>query len=254
MQKIDLIVFLVIILSGCSVARRGTDKSYINAETFKGDVSLDSIVSNNLSKNNFHIKKAEFKISSQIGTRKGMGSIIFETSGKYLISVRSTSGIEIGRVFLSEDTILINDRINRKLYYGSQRYIKAKYGISAEILPLIVGDYINKDLLMRGKKNCEDGKLYTSGSINDINITYVIDCKLYKAILASSESGYNKNKIVISYEDFMTAGGINLPGTIRITDSSRETTIEIRIKDIETPWKGTIEFIPGNRYELIQLL
>ena len=40
-----------------------------------------------------------------------MATIKYELPDKYLISIRSKAGIEAARIFITKDTVLINDRI-----------------------------------------------------------------------------------------------------------------------------------------------
>ena len=68
----------------------------------------------------------------------------FEYPDKYLISIKSRTGIEGARIYISEDTILFNDRINKKMYYGSSLYLKRKYGLTTNFLPLIFGDIVSR--------------------------------------------------------------------------------------------------------------
>ena len=56
---------------------------------------------------------------------------------KFLISIKSHTGIEVARIFLTGDSIMINDRINKKLYYGSTSYLKNKYGLTTAVFPVI---------------------------------------------------------------------------------------------------------------------
>lgn len=240
--------------TGCSVIR---NRETLNYE-FKNDVLderiLERTAKQNITSDGFYIQKAEFKISTKEETKKLLGSIKFEKSGQFLISIKSRSGIEAARVFISADTVLINNRINRKLYYGSSDYFMRKYGVKASVLKIIFGDYINDNLSDNSKVKCSGGKMYTEGTVSGIRIKYTIDCKKEKIILSETEHNWKESKILIKYGDFFKNGNILLPGKIEIRDEESMTTIEIRIKKIELPWQGSIEFIPGNSYEKLQLL
>lgn len=253
MWKISFILFLLIVSSGCSVIRLGGNRNYgLSNEIISGKL-FESIKKQNITINNFFIQKAEIQIFSQEGTQKVLGSIKFERPDKYLISIKSRAGIEAARIFISDDTILINDRINRKQYYGSTQYLKSKYGITTSVLPIIFGDYIT-DNFSDNKAVCSDGKLNIIGTVDGMKIKYVIDCKKGKIILAIPENRLNEEGIEIQYSDFFKNGNVLSPGKIEIKDFQRETTVGIKIQKRESQWNGKIEFVPGNRYELIRLL
>ena len=239
--------------SACSVSRI-TERSYnTSIDTLEEGKGLEGIKKQNLTENNFFIQKAEFTVVSQEESKSGLGSIKFEKPDKYLITIKSKGGIEVTRIFISDDTILINDRINRKLYYGTPAYLKSKYGLTTSVLPLLLGDYIN-DEVYDGKVDCIEGKFSINAAINKLKINYFIDCEARKTILALPEHNVNEWKLGIKYSNFIKAGEAFTPGKIEISDSQSKTTIEIRIDKIESPWDGTIQFIPGNNYEKIHLL
>lgn len=254
MRKINFILFLVILSTGCSVIRIEGNRNYGLSNEIIAERLFESIKKQNITTNSFFIQKAEIKISTQEGTEKVLGSIKFESPDKYLISIKSRAGIEAARIFISDDTILINDRINKKQYYGSPQYLKRKYGITASVLPVIFGDYITDNLSDNSQAKCLDGKLDMDCIAGGIKIKYVIDCKKGKTILAIPENGLNNGGIEIQYSDFFKKVDVITAGKIEIKDFQRMTRIEIKIQKIESPWNGNIEFIPGNKYEILQLL
>ena len=103
---------------------------------------MERIENQNLTKRNFFIQKAEIEILSEEENQKLIASIKFIYPDQYLISLKSKTGIEAARIFITDDTVLINDRINRKLYFGKPAQLKNKYGISPAVLPVVLGDFI----------------------------------------------------------------------------------------------------------------
>ena len=253
MWKISFILFLLILSTGCSVIRSGRNRNYGISKEIISDKLFENIIKQNITLNNFFIQKSEIEISSQEGTQKVLGSVKFETPGKYLISIKSITGIEIARIFIYEDTIRINDRINRKQYSGSNQYLKSKYGITTSVLPVLFGDYIT-DNLYDSKAICTEDKLDNITIIDGIKIKYIIDCKKGKIISAVSGKRVNEEKIEIQYGSFFRNGNGYIPGEIEINDFQKKIKIYIKIKRIEYGWSGKIEFIQGNKDELIQLL
>lgn len=254
MRKIDFILGLIFFGAACSVSRIDERRYNASPEYMEEGKGLEGIKRQNLTANNFFIQKAEFKVISQEESINGLGSIKFEKPDKYLISLKSKGGIEVARIFISDDTILINDRINKKLYYGSPAYLKAKYGVTASVLPLLLGDYLNDDVYDNSKIKCLEGKFDIKGVINRVQVHYIIDCRSGKTLLALPEHNINGGKLQIRYSNFLRTGKAFTPWKIEVSDSLSKTTIEINIDKIESPWEGTIQFIPGSQYEQIHLL
>jgi hypothetical protein len=240
-------------VSGCSVIKDRNTINYKAQDNLSTSDFLKSVKDQNLTRTGFYIQKAQVKINGQDKKEILLGSLKFEYPDKYLISIKTRTGIEIARIFISDDTILINDRINRKHYYGSGKYLGNKYGITNEGLPLIIGDYIDDNISEYRQEKCMNGKLNISGIVNGNRIKYSFDCGKRKSISAVSGNSLNEGGIEIRYNEFFEEEGVITPGKIEIKDSQGRTTIEIRIEKIEAPWIGSIEFIPGSKYETIQL-
>lgn len=254
MQKIVFVLFLTVVSAGCSVIKNGRSKNYGFYGSLITEQTLESIKRQNITANRFYIQKAEIELIGPETREKFLGSIKFETTGKYLISLKSKTGIEAARVFVTNDTILINDRINRKLYCGSPDYLIRKLGISVSVLPVIFGDFIGDNFSGNIQAECFEGILDVECLISGMKIKYVIDCRKGKPVLAVPGNSIFNEDIKIKYNDFIKNGDFLTPSNIEISSSQKKTTIKIRILKIESPWDGTIEFIPGNRYEILQLL
>lgn len=254
MQKISSILFLVVIISGCSVLKKGSDKYAGDSDNYLPVNNIQSTKSKNITANSFFIEKAEIEIVSPGLKEKFLGSIKFEKEGKYLISLKSLTGIEVARIFVSEDTLLANDRINRKLYYGYPDYFLRKYGIPEALLPVIFGDLVGDKIAGKDSSECIDGRLNQAYLIKGIRMLYVIDCKKNKIISAVPENSFRSESFRINYTKFTKRNELIFPVQIDITDTQRNTTIKIKIIKITSGLKDKIEFIPGNKYELIRLL
>jgi len=253
LHKLKYIVILALIVSGCSAGRiKRTEKSKPVIES-RSYILLDDVRKQNITNQSFFIQKAEIEVIGQSGTENLLGSIKFVSPDEYLISIRSRTGIEAARIYINTDTVLINDRINRKLFCGSTYDLKSKYGVTTSVFPLIFGDYINTNFSPLNSFDCVEGKVNIESSIEGIRIRYAIDCNYEKSVLAIAENSLKDEGINIKYKEFIKKGGILIPADIEIVDFQRETTIKIKIQKLETPWEGIIEFVPGNRYEIKNL-
>jgi hypothetical protein len=254
LRQIEFFLCLIFLISACSVSRIHERKNSPSTQSTGKEKGIEGIENQNLTKYSFFIQKAEFRLVINGETKNGVGSIKFEKPDKYLISIKSRGGIEITRIFISDDTVMINDRINRKFYYGTPAYLKSKYRIDTSVLPLLLGDYINDKVYDTNKINCLGGKFNIEGVINRLKVNYIVDCAIWKIIYASPEDNVSEGKFQIRYDDFIKNGEISTPQIIEISDGQSKSLIEIKIDKIESPWEGKIQFIPGSNYEKIHLL
>jgi hypothetical protein len=253
LQKKRIIGLFLIILTGCSVTKIRSDKvSFLSSDATEEKV-IENLKKQNISSGGFYLSKVELKLFNQEGTEKFIGSVKYDSSGKFLISLKSLAGIEIARIMLTNDSVLMNDRINKKLYQGSSKYLMKKYGVYAAVIPLIFGDYIDEEHEDKVLGSCSEGKLELDGSVNGIKVKYVIDCKRAKIQKTYFGSSINKESIEITFSDFIGFEKGLVPGRISINDKGRNMKMEIGIKKIVSSWKGNSEFIPGKQYEIIQL-
>lgn len=253
MRKVISILIIVLVTTGCSVSRKGTRHETLNIIP-KGNESLyESILNQNITARSFYIERAEFRIKSGDEEKTGLGTVKFLMPDKFLIAIKNHAGIEVARIFLTGDSIMLNDRFGKKLYYGSASYLKKKYGVTTAELPVILGDYVNDEKLDSTKINCIDGNLDIDAMVSNLRIKYRINCENGKSISAIPDDNMRDSGIEIKYSEFFTVNNINIPGLIEISDNQNKTVIEIRIQKIVLPWEGTIEFIPGKQYEKIYL-
>ncbi len=238
-------------LCSCAVFHKTPTETPAVKNVNSSTVLLELAKSQNISNENFFISKANVEITGNDGNEKLLCSIKYNVPGMYLISVRGRTGIEAARLFITGDSVLINDRINRKLYYGSSKKLIRKYGFNESIIPLILGDYLNGDLTEKNSEKCVNGLYKKVNSFNGNSIDYTIDCRILKVV--SATTGYD-NKVKLKYSGFITRDKILVPGEIEIRDLGGMTKILIKIEKIEYPWDGKIEFIPGSKFERIPLL
>jgi hypothetical protein len=252
LRKVTYILLIIILTGACAVSRR--QKRENNASSNTQFDLFESIVNQNLTNRSFFIERAEFKIRNEEGEKSGIGTIKFLMPDKFLISIKSHTGIEVARIFLNGDSIMINDRIDKKLFYGSTSYLKSKYGLTTAILPVVLGDYVNDYKLDSTRINCIEGKLDIDGIVKNVKVNYQIDCNYGKSLLTIPDDSANVNGLQIRYSEFFKINGLSTPGRIEISDKLDNTVIQIMIEKIIIPWEGSIEFIPGKLYEKIPLL
>lgn len=252
MQKQTFILIIVFILgSGCSVLKRAGRSGNLGTNGSNSIILPEQLKNQNITNAGFFITKAELEVSGIDGNEKLICSIKYVYPDTYLVSIRNRTGIEAARIFLSNDTVFVNDRINRRLYFGSNKQMIEKYGFNQSVIPLIMGDYLTEDLVSSESEGCIGGLFKKQDRYNGLLINYTIDCRILKVIAAAIEKG---NSFNLEFSRFMRLENILIPEEIKIEDLEKMTKISIRIVRIEYPWNGSIEFIPGSGYEKIPLL
>lgn len=244
MRKISLIVLVMLLLSGCGIFRKRSGDA--GGSYAAGELSVDGVIGTNLTGSDFFVPKAEVDFRSEEFQQDFTASIKFKMPDEYLVSVR-WAGIEAARVYFNSDTVLVNDRISRTLYYGKPADLELKYGINPSIMALILGDYIGSKS-DSGKHKCQNGVTLFEENAKGKRFIYTIDCRKRKLVMAEQDRGILGNR-TLEYSGFTEIGGASAPTRIRIKADNPQSTIDIKINDIVKPWNGTLEFIPGNRYK-----
>jgi hypothetical protein len=247
LQKITYIL-LIALLTSCS----GAKKLVKSKETGVGNASISEIVRQNITSSGFSIPKCEVSISSKDFEDSFDAGIKYEYPGKYLITVRTILGIELARIYLSPDTVLANERIGRTLYYGKPSVLSYKYGVPAEMIPVLFGDLILPEMDSGGYTTCRNGIGEIQSLVKGRRITYRVNCE-NKKIQETIVDGSNVNDMAnVNYSEFQKAGNRIAPSLVQISGRNNEASITLKFSKIE-PWDGKIEFIPGNRYQKIEL-
>ena len=247
MQKITFILAIISFLTGCSVARK---TAYTETDRSRSAVSLYEIEKENLNKINFDIIKAEISYRDEENREELIAAISYRKDWQYLISLRTRTGFEVGRVYINRDTLLANDRLNRKFYYGSALMLAEKYGIEAEWLPIIFGDLSTDTVEKELSIDCRMNEAKYRRKVNSGEIIYSINCKEGKVILTEVTSQYGR-KVFIKFGNFVEEKGKKYPADIQVTDNERKTEINIKIRKMELDTDRLIRFIPGEGYKRI---
>lgn len=250
MRKVIIILVVGLVLSGCSVKRKRIAKT--SEIPITGNILID-VKNQNLTNYDFFIQKGEVEYITESSKEKYLFTVKFEKPGRYLVSIKSRTGIEGVRIFVSGDTIMANDRINKVLYSASSLYLKRNFGISQSLLPLIFGDIILENREVKTEK-CIGNKVNFENSIRGQPLLYEIDCGKRKLTMTEQEGINLQITTEIKYDQFTNIGGIFIPKYIEMHHNQTNTTIKIKILKIEIPWSGKIDFIPGRDYEKMELL
>jgi outer membrane biogenesis lipoprotein LolB len=246
--KVVLAGFIILVLSsGCATKKRATD--YLSVSTgLSGTEIIKRVAAKNLTTTGFFIQKGKITTSGETGRISLYFTMKYSSDGKYLISLRSKSGIEAFRIYLSRDTILVNDRLKRNVLYGKSEDFEKITGLPAALLKISVGDlFINRPLNLKNI-NCVDDEIRIDDYFFGINIISTISCNAVKLKSVNVSTGEPGKYIIINYlkwrEDTYT-----VPHKVEINDSGRKIKITISIDKYLAPWVGELDFIPGTGYK-----
>ncbi len=254
MQKIAfLLIFILVLTEGCSVLKRSEKTGPGSAERNMKIDDAGSIILNNLSENNFFIRKAEINVTNNNVTAGFTATIRFKLPDSLLISVKSKLGIEAVRALLTRDTILINDKVNKKLLSGNPKALEAKYGVHPAVIFALLGDFVIDKKDESRKVDCRNGIYKDSFILREKKVDYTVDCKRKKVTGAYFEGTLNTGNITLKYSNFKNMDGIPVPQKIDMIDDLSSMTVNMEIEKAEIGWNGEIKFVPGNDYEVVHL-
>lgn len=244
-----LILILLVLLTGCSTLRSGKTKTENNNSRF---LDLKKIRAQNLSGGDFNITKAEIQISRGDEKQKLLASVKFKTPGAWLISLKNNIGIEVARAYLTADTLLINDRLEKKLFYGKAKVIEKKYGIPFNAIPVIFGDFIDGYIGGIDSTKCIAEKDTLNIKFEGLEIEYFISCRDNK-IINSNLSDLGNKVVQISYSRQNAVDNKKYPSRIKLVDTTDNYIVEINIRNIDFDSIERLDFIPGRGFENILL-
>jgi hypothetical protein len=251
LQKvIYILVVFSAILSSCSATRKAGKNT---GNEIVADNRLESVIRNNLSNNDFNVQKAEINVIQDNISVRLMADIKFKKPDSMLITVRSRTGIEAGRAFITRDTLIIKDRINKKLLVGKPEALGTKYGIEPSFIFTILGDIVVEEKDRAGSLECVKGEFRKEYKVHGKNVEYIIDCQRRKLKQTYFEGDINSGNITIGLSDVINSGKIIYPGRIEINDDLKSVVIIMEIKKIESPWSGKIGSIAGQGYKVIKI-
>lgn len=241
---------MLAISNSCSVSRRA--RSTVEKADETG--FMDKVISNNLTQDNFYIQKADVKLINPEVSERITALIKFKKPDTIIVSIRSFAGIEAARFYMTSDTILVNDRINRQVLYGKPLDFYRRYGFSVDMAGIIFGDFLGDIKEISGNYNCKEGGSVERNVFKERQrIKYTLDCNNRKAIYAEAVSYESGQIIKFYFENFKRDKRITYPQSIRIADERMSSQININIKKIDIGWSGRMDFIPGSGYELVEI-
>lgn len=254
MQKIIYILILLItIVTGCSPEWRTGKADAGKRKNVPEDNMLGSVVRNNLTNNDFYIQRADVDFVQENISVRLAANIKFKRPDSLLITIRSRTGIEAGRALITRDTMILIDRINRKLLIGKPSAIGSKYGIDPMMLYLVLGDIVIEDEDRSLLMECVKGNFHKGLMVRGKDVEYVVDCQESKLKQASLPGNFNTGGVRIDFRNITNSGSIVYPGLIEIVDELRSFSVKVMIRKIVSPWTGRTGVVTGKEYKVIRI-
>lgn len=237
---------LLILNSGCT-AKKFISENTTGSETESAERIINNVRRNNISEENFYVEKGDFSVIMNNKKTRYIFNAKYNKPDTYLISIRSNSGIEGVRVYLTKDTVLINDRIGKRLLYGKPKDLEKMSGLSYFMIKAVFGDLIINGDTLKGEKKRIDNQVIVIQQFQGKTWKSVIDPKIGKVESTVFSNRIQKEAIIFSYSKFGRSGKY-IPGIIDIEDLTNKVNVKLKLERIQILWKGEIEFIPGKGY------
>ena len=251
MRKAIVIIFLgLIIVAGCSVKRKSLSSA--KDSDFTEMLNVSDITELNFTAQSFFIQRADLNIRGNGGSQKAMATIRYAKPDSFLISVRALSVLEVARILITSDTILINDRLNSTLYFGSNQNVKKKYGFDLMVFPVLLGDLITGSQTLTGI-NCNGGNAVLREKKGDYILNYFIDCETKKCKRVTIENEFIGDDISIEFDNFDKADKMIFPTYLKINNFANFASFEMEVKRIDFNVDSEIEFVPGRNYKRVEI-
>lgn len=234
--KLISVLTLIMVFSSCSVFKRtagdGREVKSIRTERFLEDVN-----NRNITKKGFRFDRIRVVMNEGGETRRFTANIRYSNDGKMLVSVRIIASIEVARIYIDENKIVILDRLNRIYSEGETGSVLAKYGMSWDIMPFLFGD-LPSSVVSGERVKCIGGR--TNLILNQGSDTYSagFDCIRGKLTDLSGASG--KYSINLNYSGFEASGNIMYPENIRFMENNGVMTLDLSLSGY-SEYTGIVE-------------
>ncbi len=248
MHKITLISIAVLFISSCAVQKKEREGKYFTP-AISLENRIEKVSAKNLTNSGFFIRKGKIITRSSDARFNLFFTMRFNTQGKYLISIRSRTGIEAFRVYIDGDSVLINDRLNRNVLYGNTRDFAKITGLPVNLLKISFGDFFFNRPSTKDGTDCSKGEILLNDYYLGLTVNSKIDCSRDKVKSIIVSTGEPDKFISVDYSRFRD-DNYSVPGRVRINDPLRKVGITLTIDKYMAPWSGDIEFEPGEGYKL----
>ena len=250
MQR-KILIILLILAESCA-SKHIISEEKLEKKTDSVEARLDKIIRRNISNEGFYITKASVSIKINGETKQLIVSEKFKNPGIFLFSVKSLSGIEGARIYLSPDTLMVNNRIEKKLLIGKPKDLEKILGMSIFSLNSLIGDLIITEKNEKLKLEEKDNEYVLTQIYLENICKSTLDFKNEKVKSINFLNNLSKDEIEIKFSKFRNDDK-NIPTVIELNDIKKKIVVKIRLRRVQIPWDGELEFIPGKGYKIEEI-
>jgi hypothetical protein len=155
---------------------------------------------------------------------------------------------------MTKDTLIIIDKINKKIRVGNPQVLKNKYGVEPAFIFVILGDFIIEKQSQELPLGCRNGISSDQFIVGGRTVNYTIDCKRKKIVSASFEGDIKTGNIDMEFSDFIILEDMLLPGSVNISNDLSMFKAKVEIEKATINYEGIIGSIkPGSNYIVLRL-
>lgn len=253
MRKIvstGLIVTLILLLAGCSAARRRkTDGPAVSGAKADYITVMKTVTDNNIAKKGFVIRKGRIELDgTEIDGNFGLTARL-NSKGDFFVSVRGPLGIELVRLLSVGDDIAAIDRINRTVYVGKKEEVMRKNGMPEDFMEIIFGDFPESG--SQDFEPVDNGNGFVVSTADENFEREIRICpeemKVCGERIVSESSGH---EITLDFSDFRNSGDGRYASRILMHEKKRMFHVKLSIEELESVYDTAIEFaLPSYKRE-----
>jgi hypothetical protein len=173
-KALNIFTACIILLSGCAGSGKiGSDAVISEQKSALQVVGRTAL--RNITGSGFFIHKGRILSTGDNGRISLYFTMKFSPPSNYLISIRSKTGIEAFRVYLTEDTVLVNDRLNKAVLYGNNNDFERIIGLPSALLKVSLGDIFLLNPKLQPDEVCIDSEVKLSEYYMGLMVKSTID-------------------------------------------------------------------------------
>jgi len=243
---IFIVTVAILLLSGCSATRKSRSDQSDRVDAAGVIYTYGDLQKNNISGDGFFIQKLRMDVSLGGVKDSYTANLRKSSDGQWLASIQLLR-IEIFRVYADEKNVIILDRIGRKATILEWPELTEKYGITYNLLPLLLGDLPEAGRNSKMKLACDS---YSDVNLATIKLAVMADCNAPRASQVVYVDGKYGRDVHMTTEEIKTAGNYFYSSVVRLSEGTSGVSVRMRIDEITVPWEGKITFSVPTNYKI----
>lgn len=222
----SIILAVVFISTSCTALRRSGRDSSEPGVSFDARRLMKEVMAENLSDRDFRMDRVRVVASINGDTYRFSGNLKFSKEGKLSFSARTIAGIEVARIYMDMNEIIVADRINRIYSTGSTVTLMERYGLKWDDIVVLFGD-LPPTVQVAGRTNCYNNSTSIDVETGGRKITFVVDCAKKKVTGISVGASPGNDNFIASFTDMMMENGATYYSNAEISDGVGNMNLRI---------------------------